>query len=357
MKESAYQKAGVNIQAGADVVDRIKPHVKKTFRSGVMSGIGEFGALFDLKDSGYDDPVLVSATDGVGTKLRIAIETGCHDTIGIDLVAMCANDIIVQGGEPLFFLDYFATGALSPDVTETVVSGIAEGCVQAGCALIGGETAEMPGMYSDGDYDLAGFCVGAVDRHSIIDGSTVKEGDVLLGLASSGLHSNGYSLVRHIVKGSGVGYNDPAPFQKDISLGEALLAPTRIYVKSILSVIRKHSGAIKALSHITGGGFLENIPRVLPDACAVDIDGTAWAQPPVFQWLFDQGGVTPSDMVDTFNCGLGMVVACDPSDVNALKKAFEDEGEDICEIGTVKAHSDSSKPRVQINHLDRIWSP
>ncbi len=308
MKESAYKNAGVDIDAGACLVERIKPHVKKTFRSGVVSDLGGFGAFFDPAAAGYEDPVLVSSTDGVGTKIKIAIETGIHNTVGVDLVAMCVNDIVVQGAEPLFFLDYFACGKLETDVAESVVAGIAEGCRQAGCALIGGETAEMPGMYAEGDYDIAGFTVGAAARGNIITGDNVSEGDAVIGLASNGLHSNGFSLVRKIIRENGLSLKDPAPFSEGSTTGQAVLQPTRIYVRPVLEVLRASN--VHALAHITGGGLTENIPRVIPEGLGVRLDAGQWPLPDVFRWLATAGGISAEEMVRTFNCGIGMVLVC-----------------------------------------------
>src|SRR3954454_18657353 len=302
-----YADSGVDIDAGNRLVDLIKPMVRATARAGADGEIGGFGGLFDLKAAGFRDPVLVAATDGVGTKLRIAIEAKIHDTIGIDLVAMCVNDLVVQGAEPLFFLDYFATGKLDPDEGAAIVSGIAAGCRTAGCALIGGETAEMPGLYQGRDYDLAGFAVGAAERGQLLPTDDIVEGDVLLGLASSGVHANGFSLVRRIVATSGLAWSDPAPFNDELSLAEALLEPTRIYVKSILKAIRNTHG-IKALAHITGGGFPENIPRVLPKDFSAELDRIAVEVPPVFSWLAKTCGVAPEEMMRTFNCGIGMIL-------------------------------------------------
>ena len=298
-----------------------------------MGGLGGFGGFFDPRAAGYTDPVLVAATDGVGTKLKIAIDANRHDGVGVDLVAMCVNDLVVQGAEPLFFLDYFATGKLAPDAAAKVVAGIAEGCRQAGCALIGGETAEMPGMYGDGDYDLAGFCVGAVERGQELTGQGVAAGDVVLGLASSGVHSNGFSLVRKVAERASLTYADPAPFLDGATLAEALLIPTRIYVKSCLQAIR--SGGIKAFAHITGGGLLENIPRVLPEGLGVDLDGDAWTRPAVFDWLQDAGGIAQKEMLRTFNCGVGMAVIVEAQDATRLETLFREAGEDVSIIGTV----------------------
>ncbi len=329
-----YADAGVDIDAGNELVRRIKPHVRATRRPGADGEIGGFGGLFDLKAAGFTDPVLVAANDGVGTKLKVAIDAKRHDTVGIDLVAMCVNDLVVQGAEPLLFLDYFATGKLDPDQGETIVKGIAEGCLQAGAALIGGETAEMPGLYSGNDYDLAGFAVGAAERGQLLPAGDIAEGDVVLGLASSGLHSNGYSLVRRVVEMSGLGYDDPAPFAPDITLGEALLVPTRIYVKPLLAAIRE-TGAIKALAHITGGGYPENIPRVLPDDLAAEIDLSAIAVPPVFGWLSRTGGVAANEMARTFNCGIGMIAVVAPDRAADVATALSQAGETVTRIGTL----------------------
>ncbi len=298
-----YADAGVDIDAGNALVDRIKPAAKRTNRSGVMSGLGGFGALFDLKAAGYQDPILVGATDGVGTKLRIAIDTGVVDGVGIDLVAMCVNDLICQGAEPLFFLDYFATGKLEAETAARIIEGIAEGCVQSGCALIGGETAEMPGMYQQGEYDLAGFCVGIVEKNRIIDGTKINSGDCVLGLASSGLHSNGYSLARAIVERSNMSLGDSFG---QTTLGETLLTPTRIYAQSILETSQAID--IHGIAHITGGGLPENIPRILPQGLQCQIDAKSWVVPEIFNWLQDQGGVEDAEMLRTFNCGIGMVL-------------------------------------------------
>jgi len=308
--------------------------------------------MFDLKAAGYVDPILVSGTDGVGTKLMVAAATGIHDTVGIDLVAMCANDLIVQGAEPLLFLDYFATGKLEVNAGRDIVAGIAEGCLRAGCALIGGETAEMPGMYAPGDYDLAGFCVGAVERDQILTGEDVQDGDVVLGLASDGVHSNGFSLLRKVVENAGLGFTDPAPFEESRNLGESFLTPTRIYVKSCLAAIR--SGGVHALAHITGGGLTENIPRVLPDDLAVDLDATSWEVLPVFKWLAQTGGILPEEMVRTFNSGLGMVVVVDATKADALTKIFEGHGDTVYRIGQVTKRI-ADKAQVHIENLEQPW--
>lgn len=334
-----YRDAGVDIDAGNRLVERIKPLARATRRAGADSDLGGFGGLFDLKGAGFNDPVLVSATDGVGTKLKIAIDTGLHSSIGIDLVAMCVNDLIVQGAEPLFFLDYFACGKLDIDIAEAVVGGIADGCKQAGCALIGGETAEMPGMYQPGDYDLAGFSVGAAERGQILPRDDITVGDVLIGLSSSGVHSNGYSLVRRLVKESGLSWEASAPFAPEKSLAEALLAPTRIYVQPLLAAIRAtggaKDGAIKALSHITGGGLTENVPRVLPENVAARIDLNAIAVPPVFGWMANIGRLDDAEMLKTFNCGIGMVIVAAAADADAVMAALEAAGEKPNRIGEV----------------------
>jgi phosphoribosylformylglycinamidine cyclo-ligase len=308
--------------------------------------------MFDLKAAGFKDPVLLAATDGVGTKLKIAIEANCHQTIGIDLVAMCVNDLIVQGAEPLFFLDYFATGRLDVGVGTAIVEGIAEGCRQAGCALIGGETAEMPGMYKDSDYDLAGFSVGALERGEAITGESVGAGDVVLGLASSGIHSNGYSLVRRIVTEANLDYAAPAPFAPNISLAESLLTPTRIYVKSCLAAIK--TGGIKALAHITGGGFTENLPRVIPENCSVVIDASAWTLPAVFPWLQQAGVVDAAEMARTFNCGIGMVVIVDAGQAEDVTKCLTEQGETVFTIGHIEALSQADD-RVVMKNAEALW--
>lgn len=330
-----YADAGVDISAGNALVDLIKPLAKATRRKGADAALGGFGGLFDLKACGYKDPVLVAANDGVGTKLRVAIETGHHHGVGIDLVAMSVNDLIVQGAEPLFFLDYFATGKLDVSQARDVIAGIAAGCKQAGCALIGGETAEMPGMYHGKDYDLAGFAVGAVERKRILPSVDVGAGDVILGLASSGPHSNGYSLVRKIVELSGLGFDAPSPFSKGETLGKALLVPTRIYVKSLLKIFAV-SKAIKALAHITGGGFLENIPRVLPKTCVAEIDLNAVPYLPVFGWLQSVGGTPEREMLRTFNCGIGMIVVVKAKEAKATATALRKAGEKVVVLGEIR---------------------
>ena len=326
-----YADAGVDIDAGNELVERIKPAAKRTARAGTMSGLGGFGALFDLKAAGYTDPVLVAATDGVGTKLRIAIDTGNVDGIGIDLVAMCVNDLVCQGAEPLFFLDYFATGKLDVDQAARIIDGIATGCAQSGCALIGGETAEMPGMYHAGDFDLAGFAVGAMERGQDLPAG-VEEGDVLLGLASNGVHSNGYSFVRKVVEMSGLGWDAKSPFGS-ASLGEELLAPTRLYVKPALAAIR--AGGVHALAHITGGGLTENLPRVLPDGLGAEIDLGAWDLPPVFRWLAETAGMAEAELLKTFNSGIGMIVVAAADRAADIRLLLEGEGETVHALGHV----------------------
>lgn len=335
-----YAQAGVDIDAGNLMVEKIKPAVRSTRRPGADGEIGGFGGLFDLKAAGFSDPVLVAANDGVGTKLRIAIESGRHDTIGIDLVAMCVNDLVVQGAEPLFFLDYFATGRLDPDQGAAIVGGIARGCRMAGCALIGGETAEMPGMYQGNDYDLAGFAVGAAERGQLLPTDDVVEGDVLLGLASSGLHSNGFSLVRRVAAMSGLAWNAPAPFDEGRTLAEALLEPTRIYVKPVLEAVRGTHG-IKALAHITGGGFPENIPRVLPQAFSAELDLPAVAPQPVFSWLARTGGIAAEEMMRTFNCGVGMVVVVAGGQAAQVAAVLQEAGETVTPIGRIVPRRDA----------------
>jgi phosphoribosylformylglycinamidine cyclo-ligase len=325
-----YRDAGVDIDAGDALVDRIKPLVKRTQRPEVLAGIGGFGALVELP-AGYRKPVLVSGTDGVGTKLRLAIDTGRHDTIGIDLVAMCANDVVVQGAEPLFFLDYYATGKLSVDVAESVIRGIAEGCAQAGAALVGGETAEMPGMYHGADYDLAGFCVGVVEKDAIIDGSRIRAGDAVVGMASSGAHSNGYSLIRKLVALAGA---DERTMLDGRTLFDRLLVPTRIYVKSLLELIR--SLPVHGLAHITGGGLTDNIPRVLPDGMEVALERRSWARDPLFDWLQRTAGVDSAEMHRTFNCGIGMVAVLPSDQAEKAVRLLASRGETASVIGEVR---------------------
>ena len=326
-----YAAAGVDINAGYALVERIKPAAKRTTRAGVMAGLGGFGGLFDLKAAGYNDPILVAATDGVGTKLRIAIDTGILDTIGIDLVAMCVNDLVCQGAEPLLFLDYFATGKLNVDEATTIINGIAAGCEQSGCALIGGETAEMPGMYHDGDFDLAGFAVGAMERGVSLP-ANVSVGDHILGLTSSGVHSNGYSLVRKLVETSGLTWDSQNPFGDD-TLGHALLAPTRLYVKQCLAAIA--AGGVHGFAHITGGGLTENIPRALDQGQGIAVDLDAWDLPPVFAWLMAQGNMSASEMLKTFNCGIGMTVLVDANSVDDVRAALVAAGETVVDLGRV----------------------
>ncbi len=375
-KQSAYKQAGVDIDAAADLVEDIKPAIKNTMRAGTMAGIGGFGALFDPKAAGYEDPILVSSTDGVGTKIKIAIDSDVHNTIGIDAVAMCVNDLVVQGAEPLFFLDYFATGKLENRVAQGVIESVAKGCEIAGCALIGGETAEMPGLYADGDYDLAGFTVGAVNRDELITGETISEGDVILGLASNGVHSNGYSLVRKIIADSDIGYDSPCPFpmsvitqDKDITkqtisdvetLGDALLAPTRIYVKSLLQAfkIKSDNGkpAIKGMAHITGGGLTENIPRVLPEGVAAKIDVSKWELPEIFKWLKSNGNLENHDLARTLNCGIGMIVVCDAKQAKAIEKALISTGETVYNIGKIIAQKKQSDIMIMLDNLNSSWA-
>ncbi|MFL0356073.1 phosphoribosylformylglycinamidine cyclo-ligase [Erythrobacter sp. GH1-10] len=330
-----YADAGVSIDAGNALVKAIAPLAKATARPGATSELGGFGGFFDPKAAGYEDPLLVAANDGVGTKLKLAIDHDRHDTVGIDLVAMCVNDLIVQGAEPLFFLDYFATGRLENGVAERVIAGIAEGCKQAGCALIGGETAEMPGMYADGDYDLAGFCVGAVERGEQLTGDKVAPGNVLLGLTSSGVHSNGYSLVRRLAADFGWKLDRPALFDQERLLIDALIEPTRIYVKSLLPLIR--AGLVNGLAHITGGGLLENIPRILPKGAHAVVDADAWEQPRLMAFLQAQGNIEPGEMARTFNCGVGMVLAVDAHKAEEITARLAEEGEAVLRIGTIEA--------------------
>jgi len=333
-----YRDAGVDVDAGNAFVEAIKPAVRSTARPGMMGGIGGFGGLFDLRAAGFDDPVLVAATDGVGTKLKIAIETGLHDGIGIDLVAMCVNDLLAQGAQPLFFLDYYATSALDIEQGARIVEGIAEGCRQAGCGLIGGETAEMPGLYASGDYDLAGFAVGAAERGALLP-RMAQEGDILLGLASSGPHSNGYSLIRKIVERAGLDWHDPSPFGGG-TVAESLIVPTRIYVRAGLAAAK--NPGLRGFSHITGGGLTENVPRVLPDTLAAHIDPAAWPRPPVFDWLAREGGVDETEMRRAFNLGIGLVAVVAFDAVAEVRAALEGEGETVFEIGELHPRADSA---------------
>lgn len=351
---ASYRDAGVDIDAGNALVEAIKPLAKATRRPGSEAGLGGFGALFDLKAAGFKDPILVATTDGVGTKLKLAIETGLHRTVGIDLVAMCVNDLVVQGAEPLLFLDYYATGKLDVAAARDVVAGIAEGCRLAGCALVGGETAEMPGMYGKGDYDLAGFALGAAERGTLVGGEGVAAGDVVLGLASSGVHSNGFSLVRKLVSDHDLDLRHPAPFDASRPLGEALLTPTRIYVKSVLELVR--AGHAKALAHITGGGLIENIPRVIPDGHVVRLKASAWTAPPVFAWLARMGSIESIEMARTFNCGIGMAVVVAAGAADAATTLLQSAGETVFRIGTVEAAVDRAAPaRVDIDTLGAAW--
>ena len=344
-KPLTYADAGVDIDAGNRLVDRIKPLARMTRRPGADAELGGFGGLFDLKAAGFTDPILVAANDGVGTKVKIAIESGIFHTIGIDLVAMCVNDIVVQGAEPLLFLDYFASGRLDESVAAAVVKGIAEGGAESGCALIGGETAEMPGLYADGDFDLAGFAVGAAERGTLLPRAGLKAGDAVFGLPSSGVHSNGYSLVRRIAARSGLAWDAPAPFAPGRSLAEALLTPTRLYVKPLLRVLKATQGVL-ALAHITGGGWPDNLPRVLPDGLAVDLDLSAFAPPPVFSWLAAAGGVLEAEMLRTFNCGFGMAVFASAAHETETKAALDAAGLAPTLIGRLKA---SDGPRVAMH--------
>ena len=347
-----YAQAGVDIDAGNALVEAIKPLAKSTRRPGAEASLGGFGALFDLKAAGYVDPLLVTTTDGVGTKLRIAIETGRHEGIGVDLVAMCVNDLLAQGAEPLLFLDYFSTGKLDVAAGKTIIGGIAEGCRQAGAALVGGETAEMPGMYSEGDYDLAGFCLGAVERGAVLPRmDDQRAGDVLIGVASSGPHSNGYSLVRRIVAGGNAGLSDPAPFSAGRTLGEALLEPTRIYVKPVLALHR--AGLLKAAAHITGGGLPGNLPRVLPDGAGAVLDAAAWPVPPVFRWLAQRGGVAAEEMLRVFNCGIGMALVVAEADAGATTDLLREHGEAVHRIGRIRVGE--GEAAVQVDGLGAAW--
>jgi phosphoribosylformylglycinamidine cyclo-ligase len=351
--DARYAAAGVDIDAGNRMVELIKPLVRATARPGAGAEIGGFGGLFDLKAAGFSDPVLVAATDGVGTKVKIAIETGRHDTIGIDLVAMSVNDLVVQGAEPLFFLDYFACGKLDPAIGAAVVKGVAAACREAGCALIGGETAEMPGVYQGSDYDLAGFAVGAVGRNEILPRGDIAKGDIVVGLASSGVHANGFSLVRKIAADSGLAWDRPAPFDPSQGLGEALLTPTRLYVRSCLAAIRA-TGAVKALAHITGGGFIENIPRVLPVGLGVVLNLDRVPVLPVFRWLAATGKIDEHEMLRTFNCGIGMVAVLDRGSADAVTKVLIENGETVVPLGEVVAAAGGRA--VSFNgHLDLSW--
>jgi phosphoribosylformylglycinamidine cyclo-ligase len=351
--EARYAAAGVDIDAGNRMVELIKPLVRATARAGTGAEIGGFGGLFDLKAAGFTDPILVAATDGVGTKVKIAIETSRHDTIGIDLVAMSVNDLVVQGAEPLFFLDYFACGKLDPAVGAAVVKGVAAACRETGCALIGGETAEMPDVYQGGDYDLAGFAVGAVGRKEVLPRADMKAGDIVIGLASTGVHSNGFSLVRRVVAVAGLSWDNPAPFDPARGLGEALLTPTRLYVKSCLAAIRG-TKAVKALAHITGGGFTENIPRVLPEGLGVVIDLDRVPVLPVFKWLASSGKISEAEMLRTFNCGVGMIAVVERDSADAASAAFAGPGQTVVQLGEVVAASSAPAVRYR-GKLDLSW--
>jgi len=331
-----YADSGVDIDAGEALVERIKPLAKSTRRIGADAALGGFGGLFDLKACGFTDPVLVAANDGVGTKLKLAIDTGLHTGVGVDLVAMCVNDLAVQGAQPLFFLDYFATGKLNVDEAEIVIAGIADGCRQAGCALIGGETAEMPGMYAKGDYDLAGFAVGAVEREAILPKTgDMVDGDLVLGLFSSGVHSNGFSLVRRVLELNGIGYDVALPFAPDVTAGQALIRPTRIYVKAMLAVLAKHK--VKGFAHITGGGLTENLPRAVPEGLDIEVNLSTWKLPALFGWLQKLGGIDPGEMLRTFNCGIGMTAIVAAEETDAVIAAFTEAGETAVKIGRLIA--------------------
>ena len=350
-KQDAYARAGVDIEAGNQLVEAIKPLARATARAGADGALGGFGGLFDLKAAGFRDPILVSATDGVGTKIKLALQMDKHDGIGIDLVAMVVNDLIAVGAEPLFFLDYYATGQLNTETARTVVAGIAEGCKVAHCALIGGETAEMPGMYAQEDYDLAGFAVGAVERGQTLPRQDIKEGDIVLGLASNGLHSNGFSLVRKIIEQMGMDLNTPAPFDGSRSLGQALLEPTRIYVQPVLGAVK--TGKVKALAHITGGGLLENIPRILPKGLGVWLSTKSWPVPAVFKWLAKEASISAKDMARTFNCGLGMIVITAAEDAEELMRFFTDVGETIYRVGEVEKNLGDN--RISLQGMESSW--
>jgi phosphoribosylformylglycinamidine cyclo-ligase len=347
-----YRSAGVDIDAGEALVEAIKPLAKATARAGCDAGLGGFAALFDLKAAGYRDPILLATTDGVGTKLKIAIATNRHTTIGQDLVAMCVNDLVVQGAEPLFFLDYFATGKLNVGQARVIVAGIAAACKEVGCALVGGETAEMPGLYAAGDYDLAGFAVGAVERGQALDGSTVKDGDIVLGMVSSGLHSNGFSLVRRVVEKAGLDYAAPAPFAPAMSLAEALLVPTRLYVKACRAALK--TGGVKAYAHITGGGLIDNIPRVLPDALAAELDARRWPLPPVFRWLAETAPIARQEMARTSNCGIGMIAIVAPEAVAPASAALESAGERVMPIGRIVKRPPGNDGTILL-HTESTW--
>ena len=340
----------MDVNAGTALIDSIKPLVRTTARPGADVELGGFGGMFDLTAAGFKDPILVAATDGVGTKLRIAVSTNDHSSVGTDLVAMCVNDLVVQGAEPLFFLDYFATARLIPSRAKEVIRGIADGCKQAGCALIGGETAEMPGMYKGSDYDLAGFSVGAVERNNVLTGAKIEAGDLVLGLKSNGIHSNGFSLVRSVIDHLELEYEDESPFSNE-SLGKTLLTPTKIYVKSCLSA--HNAGLIKGLAHITGGGLIENIPRILPEGLSVELDGRSWEIGNVFKWLSRVGGIQPQEMARTFNCGIGMIAVISPEHMEEAIKIFSKAGETVYKIGFIL--SDDNKEPVEIKNWEEVW--
>jgi phosphoribosylformylglycinamidine cyclo-ligase len=352
IKRQSYRDAGVDLDAGNALVEAIKPLAKATARAGTEAGLGGFAALFDLKAAGYRDPILVATTDGVGTKLKIAIAAGRHDTIGTDLVAMCVNDLVVQGAEPLFFLDYFATGRLDLATARAVIEGIARACRNVDCALVGGETAEMPGLYAAGDYDLAGFAVGAVERGRVLDGSAVAIGDAVLGLESSGLHSNGFSLVRRILAEAGLAYAQPAPFAPALTLAEALLTPTRLYVRPCRAALA--AGGVNAFAHITGGGLIENIPRVLPNGAAAELDARQWTLPPVFRWLAEIANLAPAELARTFNCGIGMVAVVAPDAVERVGSALAAAGERVHPIGRIVPRP-ADTPGTRLLHTDSQW--
>jgi phosphoribosylformylglycinamidine cyclo-ligase len=348
----AYARAGVSIDAGNALVERIKPLAAGTARQGTQASLGGFGAFFDIKACGYKDPLIVSTNDGVGTKLKIAIETGRHEGIGVDCVAMCVNDLVVSGAEPLFFLDYFATGKLEVGVAEKVIAGVAHGCKESNCALVGGETAELPGLYAEGDYDLAGFAVGAVERDKVVTGQNIQEGDVMLGLFSSGAHSNGYSLIRKIVKDKGLSYSKPAPFAPGMDLAEALLIPTKLYVRSLLALAKVCD--VKGMAHITGGGLTENVPRVLPKGLGVTVDGAGWQIPPLFGWLAREGNIPPDDMLRTFNCGIGMAVIINGNEVGTAEDELKNFGIQCSEIGVVEKRAEG-EAIMQFENMRPVW--
>jgi phosphoribosylformylglycinamidine cyclo-ligase len=344
----SYQRAGVDISAGWSLVKAIQPLARQTARPGADARLGGFGGIFDLKEAGFRDPLLVATTDGVGTKLQLLARSGRHNVAGVDLVAMCVNDLVVQGAEPLFFLDYLASPKLDPEVGSAIVKGIADGCREAGCALIGGESAEMPGHYRRGDYDLAGFAVGAVERDRLLPRSDVEPGDVLLGLASSGAHANGFSLIRQIMRDHGLFVTDPAPFAPEVTLADALLVPTRIYVRSLLGLF-EHD-VVKACAHITGGGLLDNLPRVLPEGIVARVDANSWQAPPVFLWLFEAGRIAPDEMLRVFNCGIGMVLVVRADYVDAAVSYLSEQGETVYRLGELIVGDGSA--RVRVDGLD-----